>query len=345
MLTLSSDCAQTVYHLAVAREAINIEAIGSVRSLVARFADCTPMRRDRALSKVVEADVSLKLESLQPTGSFKIRGAAAKIAGLDDEARRRGVITASTGNHGRAVAHVARDLGVPATVCLSDNVPDGKIGLLAELGCTLDIGGESQDAAFDRAIAASEEPGGPTLVHSILDPVVLCGQGTCGMEIAEQAPETTLVIVPVSGGGLIAGISVAIKALLPQARIVGVSMDRGAVMHASLEAGHPVQLPEVSDTLADSLQGGIGLDNETSFPIVEELVEEIVLVTEEEIALGMRHALRELRMVLEGAGAVGIAALLAGRISARGGAIAVVCSGANAELRTIAEMAALEALE
>lgn len=325
-------------------EAVTIDAIRSVRPLVARFADRTPLRRDHVLTAAIGAEVDLKLESLQPTGSFKIRGAAARLVGLEPDDRARGVITASTGNHGRAVAHVARGLGIPATVCLSEHVPEGKIALLAQLGCTLDIGGPSQDVAFDRAIAASEEPDGPLLVHSILDPVVLCGQGTCGIEIAEQAPEAAVVVVPVSGGGLISGISVAIKAMRPNARIVGVSMERGAVMHASLAAGHPVQLPEAVDTLADSLQGGIGLDNDTSFPIVQELVDEIVLVTEEEIALGMRHALREHRLVLEGAGAVGIAALLAGRIGSVGGPVVVVCSGANAELRTIADLAALEAL-
>lgn len=328
----------------MSRQDISIDNIRAVQADVARFADRTPVRPDAALSTLTGAPVSLKLESLQPTASFKIRGAAARIGAIPPERQNRGVITASTGNHGRAVAHVARSLRIPATVCLSENVPEGKIALLEALGCELDIGGPSQDVAFDRAIAASEEPGGPTLVHSILDPVVLCGQGTCGLEIAEQAPETALVIVPVSGGGLIAGISVAIKALLPNARIVGVSMDRGAVMHASLKAGHPVQLREV-DTLADSLQGGIGPHNNTSFPIVQELVDEIVLVTEEEIALGMRHALREHRLILEGAGAVGIAALLAGRIKPSGSPVVAVCSGANAEFRTIAELAALEALE
>lgn len=326
------------------RSDISIGNIRVVQPDVARFADRTPLRSDTALSTLAGVPVSLKLESLQPTGSFKIRGAAAKIGGIPPERRSHGVITASTGNHGRAVAHVARSNGITATVCLSENVPAGKIALLEAMGCTLDIGGPSQDVAFSRAIAASGEPGGPTLVHSILDPVVVCGQGTCGVEIAEQAPESALVIVPVSGGGLIAGISVAIKALLPDARIVGVSMDRGAVMHASLKAGHPVQLPEV-ETLADSLQGGLGPDNDTSFPIVQELVDEIVLVTEEEIALGMRHALREHRLVLEGAGAVGISALLAGRIAQPGGPVVVVCSGANAEFRTIAELAALESLE
>jgi len=304
-----------------------------------RFSHRTPLRRDYALSEAVGVDVRLKLECLQPTGSFKIRGAAAKIAGIPADQRHRGVITASTGNHGRAVAHVARELGIPATICLSENVPPGKVAPLEQLGCSLDIDGASQDVAFDRAIAAAANPDGPILVHSILDPLVLAGQGTCGLEIAEQEPATALVLVPLSGGGLIAGVSVAIRSLLPNARVIGLSMDRGAVMHASIAAGHPVQLPEV-ETLADSLQGGIGLDNDTSFPIVQELVEDIVLITEDEIETGMRHALREHRLILEGAGAVGIGALLAGKVEPSKGPVIVICSGANAELGKLAELAA-----
>jgi len=317
---------------------ITLESIHRVRPDVDRFADRVPLRAARSLSQQLGVEVSLKLESFQPTGSFKIRGAAARLGAIPPDELARGVITASTGNHGRAVAHVARLLGIPATICVSEHVPPGKIEMLRRSGCVLDIGGPSQDAAFERAIAASERPGGPTLIHSILDPIVVAGQGTCGLEIVEQQPDTALVIVPVSGGGLIAGVAVAVRSLLPHARVVGVSMDRGAVMHASLRAGRPVVLAEV-ETLADSLQGGIGVDNQTSFPIVQRLVDEIVLVTEEEIAAGMRHALSEHRVVLEGAGAVGIAALLNGRIGAPDAPVAVVCSGSAAELATIARLA------
>lgn len=316
---------------------VTLDAIRAVRPDVDRFAVRSPLRPDRALGRDGAAEVLLKLESVQPTGSFKIRGAAAKIAGLPIHRLERGVITASTGNHGRAVGHVARELGARATVCLSEHVPEDKVASLRALGCDLDIGGDSQDVAFDRAIEAAGVPGGPTLVHSILDPIVLAGQGTCGLEIVEDVPDVGLVIVPVSGGGLIAGIGVAVRSLVPDARVIGVSMDRGAAMHASLAAGHPVRLAEV-DTLADSLQGGIGLQNDTSFPIVRDLVEEIVLVTEDEIAAAMRHALVEHRLVLEGAGAVGIAALLAGRIAPPDGSTVVVCSGANVELRTVVEL-------
>jgi threonine dehydratase len=317
---------------------VTLESVRAVRPDVDRFADRVPLCLAPTLSRRLGVEVSLKLESFQPTGSFKIRGAAARLGAIPPDELDRGVITASTGNHGRAVAHVASLLGLPATICVSEHVPPGKIDMLRRSGCTLDIGGPSQDAAFERATAAAARPDGPILVHSILDPIVLAGQGTCGLEIVEQRPGTALVIVPVSGGGLISGVAVAVRSLLPRARVIGVSMDRGAVMHASLRAGRPVALPEV-ETLADSLQGGIGLANETTFPIVQRLVDEIVLVTEDEIAAGMRHVLSEHRVVLEGAGAVGIAALLSGRIEAPDGPVVVVCSGAAAELATIAELA------
>lgn len=315
------------------------DSIAQVRDGVARFADRTPIHRSDGLSERSGGEIGLKLESIQPTGSFKIRGAAAKLTSLPSDILDRGVITASTGNHGRAVAYVARSMGTTATICLSDNVPVGKVESLRSLGCDVDIGGSSQDAAFERATAISARPDGPTLVHSILDTTVLAGQGTCGLEIAEQAPDTRLVVVPVSGGGLIAGVATGVRSLLPDARVVGVSMDRGAVMHASIAAGHPVQLPEVA-SLADSLQGGIGLDNTTTFPVIQELVDSIVLVTEVEIAAGMAYALHEHRLVLEGAGAVGIAAILAGTIEVPDdGHTIVVCSGSNAEIKTIAALA------
>lgn len=312
--------------------------VRDVRPDVERFAVRTAVLDVPELSVPGVDGVGLKLESLQPTGSFKIRGAAAKIASLSPGELARGVVTASTGNHGRAVAHVARALGATATVCMSDHVPAGKRAALAALGAVLDIGGPSQDAAFARAVAMSEQPEGPVLVHSILDPVTVAGQGTCGLEIAEQRPECDLVIVPVSGGGLIAGITVAVRSQLPEVRVLGVSMDHGAAMHASLVAGRPVEVDEVP-SLADSLQGGIGLDNEVTYPVVRDLVDDVVLVTEDEIAEAMRWALVERHLVLEGAGAVGIAALRSGNVTGSARSAVVVCSGANVELETVAALA------
>lgn len=280
--------------------------------------------------------VSLKLEGVQPTGSFKIRGAASRILSLSESDRARGVVTASTGNHGRAVAHVARTLGIDATVCVSDGVPAGKIAALESLGCELLVDGASQTEALANAHRLVSDRG-MTLIHPFDDPDVIAGQGTIGIELLEQVPDVTTVLVPLSGGGLAAGVATAIKETDPSIRVIGISMRRGAVMAASLSAGEPVDMPE-RPTLADSLQGGIGLDNRYTFDIVREHVDDVVLVDEPEIWHGMKFALQHHRLVLEGGAAVGIGALLSGKV-VTSGPTAVICTGSNVEPQHLAELA------
>lgn len=305
-----------------------------IRAAIERIADLT-VRTPIVDAVGLGEGVGLKLESLQPTGSFKVRGAANRILTLDADERRRGVVTASTGNHGRAVAHIAATLGIPAAVCISRGVPPGKVAALRALGCEVVIDGDSQDHAMENALTLVAERG-MTLVHPFDDPSVICGQGTIGVEILEQRPGTDTVIVPLSGGGLAAGILLAVKAANPATRVVGVSMERAAVMAASLEAGAPIEMPE-RPTLADSLQGGIGLDNAHTFRIVAELMDEVVLLSESEIWAGMRHALAAQRLVLEGGAAVGIGALLAGKVESNG-EVVVVCTGANIEHRHLRDL-------
>jgi len=303
-----------------------------IRPVVVR----TPLTPSPGLSALVGAEVRLKLETVQPTNSFKVRGAASKLLSLPDEAAARGVVTASTGNHGRALAHVAGEVGVPAAVCVSDHVPPGKVAALEALGCELVVAGGSQTDALVAAERLVRDRG-MTLVHPFDDPDVVAGQGTIGVELAEDAPDTRTVLVPLSGGGLAAGVAVAVEDLLADVRVVGVSMERGAAMAASLAADRPVELPE-EPSLADSLQGGVGLDNRHTFALVRDLVDEVVLVTEREIWEAMRFALDHHRLVLEGGGAVGIGALLAGRVTDEG-PVAVVCSGANVEAVQLAALA------
>ena len=267
----------------------------------------------------------LKLETLQPTGSFKVRGAANKLLSLSDSERMRGVVTVSTGNHGRAVAYVARALGVAATVCISESVPDNKVESIRALGATLVIHGVSQDEAEVRARELAAD--GLTLVHPFDDPHIISGQGTIGLELLEDLPELTTVLVPLSGGGLIAGVALALKSANSKLRVVGVSMEHGPVMVESLKVGRPLELPE-DDTLADSLKGGIGLANRYTFGLVQRLVDETVLVSETDIAEAMRFALHRERLLLEGAAAVGVAALLSRRVR-YDGPVAVIASGSN----------------
>lgn len=288
----------------------------------------TPLEHSPSLSRLVGVPVYLKLESQQLTGSFKLRGASNAVACMDDQQRARGVVTASTGNHGRALAFAASQLGVQATVYLSQLVPANKVQAIRDLGAEVCIAGLSQDDAQHAAQRHAEEQGA-MLVPPFDHPAVIAGQGTLGLEIIEQLPDVSQVLVPLSGGGLFAGVALALKSLNPAITTHGISMRRGAAMHASLQAGHPVEVQELP-TLADSLGGGIGLDNRHTFTLTQRLLDQLHLLEEASIAAGLRHAYHQERQVLEGAGAVGIAALLDGLVPARG-PIVVVVSGRNVD--------------
>lgn len=279
----------------------------------------TPLVEDTALSARLGQPIRLKCEYLQTTGAFKLRGATNAILSL--QGKVRGVVTASTGNHGRAVAHAAKTLGVPATICLSRLVPANKVQAIRDLGATVRIVGKSQDEAMvEIARAVAEE--GLTEIPPFDHPDVVAGQGTIGLEIG--APEA--VLVPLSGGGLAAGIAVAIKALSPGTRVIGLTMENGAAMAASIRAGRSVEVTETA-SLADSLGGGIGLGNRVTFPLCRDLLDDVILLTEAEIAQGIRHLGRAGHMV-EGAAAVGTAALLAGKFVPAGATVTIL-SGAN----------------
>ncbi|MEQ8677396.1 MAG: hydroxyectoine utilization dehydratase EutB [Aggregatilineales bacterium] len=292
----------------------------------------TPLIPSEVLPAVAGVDVRLKLETLQPTGSFKVRGAANRILNLSDEARARGVVTVSTGNHGRAVAYVAREIGLKATICVSERVPPNKIHALKQSGAELVIHGQSQDEAETRALELVEQHGF-TMIHPFDDPDIITGQGTIGIELLQDFPQLDTVIVPLSGGGLISGIAIALKAANPAIRVIGVSMDAGCVMYHSLRAGKPVQLPE-AETLADSLNGGIGLANRYTYRFVENFVDEVVLVSEAEIEGAMARVILAHHMIVEGAGAVPVAGLLSGRVQNMGQHIALILSGGNVDTQT-----------
>jgi len=297
------------------------------RQRIAPFVRRTPLIESPVLSERMGAAVYLKLENWQETGSFKLRGAANKILGLPPEAQRRGVIAVSTGNHGRAVAYVARRLGLRAVICLSRAAPDNKIEAMQQLGAQVVIHGDSYDEATTHAQRLHEAQG-LTWVDAFDDPLVIAGQGTIGLELLEDLPQIDAAVIPLSGGGLLSGIGLALKAAHPNVRVIGVSMARAPVMVHSLRAGHPIEMDEM-ETLADALAGGIYLDNRFTFGLVQRLVDETVLVSEEEIAAAMAWALTEHHLVVEGGGAVGIAALLHGKVAVGGQSVAVVISGGN----------------
>ncbi|MDQ0472267.1 hydroxyectoine utilization dehydratase EutB [Labrys wisconsinensis] len=305
--------------------AVGLATIEAAQARIAGEVLRTPLIRSAALS-AAGSPVHLKLETHQGTGSFKLRGATNAVLSLDPPARARGLVTASTGNHGRALAHAARAQGVRAVICMSRLVPANKVAAVEALGAEVRIVGRSQDEAqLEVARLVREE--GLTEVPPFDHAAVVAGQGTIGLEIVADLADVALVLVPLSGGGLAAGVAAAVKGLRPQARVIGVSMRRGAAMQASLAAGRPVAVEEV-ETLADSLGGGIGLDNRLTFALCRDLLDGVVLLDEAEIAAGIRHVFAAEGEVVEGAGAVGIAALLAGKVEAHG-PVAVVVSGGN----------------
>ncbi|NRQ16662.1 hydroxyectoine utilization dehydratase EutB [Ensifer sesbaniae] len=290
----------------------------------------TPFVPSSSLSERCGVPVGLKLEHHQTTGSFKLRGATNAVLSLTPEERARGVVAASTGNHGRALAHAAKSEGAVATICMSRLVPDNKVSEIRRLGANVRIVGKSQDEAqveVDRLVAED----GLVMVPPFDDRAVVAGQGTLGLEIVEAMPDVATVLVPLSGGGLAAGVAAAVKGRLPKTRVIGLTMERGAAMKASLDARRPVQVEEVA-SLADSLGGGIGLDNAVTFKMCRALLEGVILLSEDEIAAGMRHAYAEEREVIEGAGAVGIAALLSDRLGRLDGPVAVILSGRNVDM-------------
>ncbi|WP_027527320.1 hydroxyectoine utilization dehydratase EutB [Bradyrhizobium sp. Ec3.3] len=309
---------------------IELGDIQDARSRIKGHVLSTPLVPSATLSEICGTPVALKLEHCQTTGSFKLRGATNAILRLTDGERARGVVAVSTGNHGRALSFAARAVGARATICMSRLVPENKLSEIRRLGADVRIIGESQDEAqeeVDRLVCEDRLVLLPPFDH----PAIIAGQGTIGLEIIEAMPDVATVLVPVSGGGLAAGIATAIKAVRPQARIIGVSMARGAAMKASLDAGRPVQVEELR-TLADALGGGIGLDNKLTLAMCQTLLDDFVLLSESEIAAGIRHAYENEREVLEGAGAVGIAALLAQKIAGLRGPIALVLSGRNIDM-------------
>jgi threonine dehydratase len=309
-----------------------IDDIRRAAKRIEGVANRTPLVPSFGLSPAREADVRIKLETTQPTRSFKVRGAANVILSADEIDPERGVVAYSTGNHGRAVAYVASTLGLPVTVCMSRNTTADKQESLRAMGATVRVVGDSQDEAGE--LARSLEREGALLVDPINDPLTTAGQGTIGLEIVEDWPDVDTVVVPVSGGALMAGIAQAVKSLSPRTRLVGVSMTRGAAMYESLQAGHPVAIPEV-ESLADSLQGGITLGNDHSFEMVGKLVDEMVLVDEEEIGVAMAEAVIEERLILEGAGATPIAALINRDRGTFGDRVALVATGAMVDDTTL----------
>lgn len=281
-----------------------LEAWRAVRDVL----EPTPLFQDPALSLCIGRPVWFKLETAQPPGSFKVRGAVARLAAIPDEARAEGVVACSSGNHGKAVAWAAARLGIPARIFVPSWVDPVKKAGMEALGAQVILVGPTYDEAEAAALKAAEAIGA-TLVHPFDDPVVAAGQGTLALELLEALPPSMEVLAPLSGGGLCGGMALALSAAGGRGRVTAVSARNARVMRASLEAGAPVELEELP-TLASALSGGIGQDNQVTFALVRELIRKHLEVSEAEIAHAMRYAYGEMGLVLEGGGATALAALL-----------------------------------
>ncbi|WP_202355585.1 hydroxyectoine utilization dehydratase EutB [Mesorhizobium sp. 113-3-3] len=308
---------------------VSLGDIRTARDRIAGKVERTPAVLSPSLSERLGVPVHLKLEQRQTTGSFKLRGASNAVASLSPEEKARGVVAASTGNHGRALAHAAKLEGMRAVICMSRLVPQNKLDEIRRLGAEVRIVGNSQDDAQQEAerLVADE---GLVMLPPFDHPAIIAGQGTLGLEMIEQVPHAGLALVQLSGGGLASGVAAAVKGINPRTKVIGVSMARGAAMKASLDAGRPVAVEELP-TLADSLGGGIGLDNRLTFAMCRDLLDDVILLSEDEIAAGIRHAYAQEREIVEGAGAVGIGALLAGKVRTNG-PVVVLLSGRNIDM-------------
>jgi threonine dehydratase len=280
--------------------------IEEARARLEGVARVTPVYGSETLSKLIGRDVALKAENLQRTGSFKIRGAVNKIATCSGRERRAGVVAASAGNHGQAVAWAARESEIKATVFMPQDAPMAKVEPTKNYGAKVELKGATFEDSLGAALAYADSTGA-TFVHPYEDPLVIAGQGTIGLELAEQVPDAGTVVIPVGGGGLSSGISLALRAVKPNVRIVGVQ--------AGLDGW----------TIADGIF--VKSVGETTGRILEETLDDMISVTDDEICQAIVLLLERVKLVVEGAGAVAVAALLSGKAGGEGQAVALLSGG------------------
>ncbi len=299
--------------------------IQAARARIAGVARVTPVYSSETLGRLTGRPVFLKAENLQRTGSFKVRGAVNKLASLSPDEREAGVVAASAGNHGQAVAWAAREVGVSSTIFMPEDAPMAKVDATRSYGAEVVLAGSGYDEAQEAARERVEA--GATLVHAFEDEVVIAGQGTLGLELADQLPDVEAVIVPVGGGGLAAGIAIALKEVRPEIQVIGVQAANCAPLVVGGGAGY---------TIADGI--AVKQPGELTQEILRERLDDLVSVSDDEIADGIVLLLERVKLVVEGAGAASVAALLAGKVQGRGSALALL-SGGNIDASLLIEVA------
>ncbi|MEE9568901.1 MAG: threonine ammonia-lyase [Candidatus Binatia bacterium] len=313
---------------------ITFKDIEAARERIRNTIYLSPCAYSETISRMTGNTVFFKLENLQMTGSFKERGALNRLLVLSKAEAKRGVIAASAGNHGMALAFHSQRLGIPSTIVMPVLAPLIKVTSVRRYGGHTRLYGSDYDAAFDEAHRLSSQEG-LNFIHAFNDPWVVSGQGTLGLELHEQNPELDAVIVPVGGGGLIAGIALALKKLHPRVRIIGVQAEQAPAMKAALDNGKVVQLPP-SATIADGI--AIRAVGEIPLELVQKHVDEIVTVNEGEIANAVMLLLEIEKTVAEGAAAVPLAALVNRKIALNGKRVVLIVSGGNIDLNLISRI-------
>jgi threonine dehydratase len=318
-----------------ARTAVTAEDVQRARGAIADVAKHTPVLPSLTLTQQVGADVALKAESLQRTGSFKIRGALNKLAALGD-ACRRGVTGGSAGNHAWALAHAARARGVPCEVFMPVEAPLSKVEGCNALGATIHRGGSSVEECVAAARQRAQEAG-MAFVHPFDDADVVAGQGTLGLELLDDVADVSKVVIPVGGGGLASGVAIAMKSARPTIEVVGVQVDSVAAYPESLRRGEPVEVPP-GLTIADGI--AVKRPGELTLGLIRDWLDDVVVVPEDDVAEAMVLLMEKAKLVVEGAGAVGVAALLGGQVTpAAHGTTVVVLSGGNVDAGLLASIA------
>jgi threonine dehydratase len=316
---------------------LELHDILTARKNIGQLVRRTPLQHSFALSKRTGTGLWLKLENLQLTGAFKVRGAINRIASLSAEERASGVVAPSSGNFALGLAHAARVLGgVSVNLFMPSGTPATKIDKLAEFGAKIFLVGRTYDDASD----ASKEFGREhdlTYTDSLDDALVIAGQGTVGLEIMEDLPDADAILVPIGGGGLIAGVSVAAKAMNPEIKIIGVQVEASPSAYLSLKEGRCYDRYDYGPTICEGLAGGFGI---VPFEIAKDLIDDVVLVNEKEAREAILALLEAEQLVVEGSGAVGVAALLFDKVDLKGQKVVAVITGGNIDIGLLGEILA-----
>ena len=291
----------------------------------------TPLTPSRTLRDLTGADIYLKAENMQRSGSFKVRGASYKLSRLSAQEYERGVIAASAGNHAQGVAIAAAQYNIPCTIVMPETAPLAKVMATQSYGASVVLHGFTYDDAYQHCLEMQEQSGA-TFIHAFDDPDIIAGQGTLGLEMLSDLPDADALVVPIGGGGLMSGIAIAARALRPDITIIGVQAEGAAGFRASLDAGEVRSLPAIT-TIADGI--AVKRPGALTFSIIERLVDEVVLVNDESIIGAVLFLMERCKMLVEGAGAVGVAALLSGAVALPGKKVLVPLTGGNIDINLV----------